>query len=405
MILAAQRIITGDGVTVLENQALVVQNQRIQAIGKLEELKKDFPGQEVRDYGAATIIPGMMDMHSHVGLYDGCPDANEYDGYRMGILAKMQLEECFRWGVTTIRDAGCPDGLLESMRRAANKGHLTVPRIFHCNQAIAMTGGHCWSLNIVTEADGIEGCIKAVRQQIKAGADWIKIMTGHRTETPEYTQEELNVMVEEAHRFGRKVEVHAALNTALPMAIACGCDSIEHGSLLTPELARQMREKNIYWCPTMSFLDYWTPLVTVNHRMYNEYAQGSQDTYPYFKGVDGYVHDHFVEVVNASQVKIITGTDCDNGYGRNGSASLEVADLIKCGWDPLLAIQAGTYNCAEILDIHHEVGLVKEGYLADLAVLNGNPLADGSVLTDIVETFSNGQSVYKKGQAMPAFRD
>lgn len=396
MILTAQRIITGDGKTMLNYGALLVKGQRIEQVGSLEALVKQFPAEKMRDYGNATIVPGMMDMHSHIGLYDACEDAHEYNGYRLGILAQKQLEECFKWGCTTIRDAGCPDGLLESMRRAANNGFITVPRIFHANMAIAMTGGHCWDLNIVTEADGIDSCIKKLREQIRAGADWIKIMTGHRTNTPEYSQEELNAMVNEAHRFGRKVEIHAALHPALEMAIESGCDSIEHGTYLTVELAAKMKEKNIYWTPTMSFLDYWTEVFGAGTKMHNEYTQLSQKTYPYFRKGTAHVREHFAKVAKASAVKVITGTDCDNGYHQNGSASLEVAALINCDFEPLAAIQVGTYNCAEILGIANEVGLLREGYIADIAVVNGDPTKDGSAMGDIIETFFGGKTVYRK---------
>ena len=396
MILASKRIVTGDGKSILFESALLIKNEMIAKVGLKEDLIRQFPKEKIKDYGDATIIPGLMDMHTHIGMHDACEDAEDYNDYRLGILGQKQLEQCFQWGCTTIRDAGCPDGLLESLRRAANNGFILVPRIFHANIAIAMSGGHCWELTLVMEADGVCDCIKKVREQIRGGADWIKIMTGHRTNTPEFTQTELNEMVKEAHRLGRKVEIHAALHPALEMAIESGCDSVEHGTYLDVALASKMQERNIYWTPTMSFLDYWTDFFDRDKSLHNEYMQGSKKTYPYFKRGTEYIQQHFVEVVKASGVKIITGTDCDNGYHQNGSACLEVGALINCGFDPLFAIQAGSYNCAEILGISDRVGLLNEGYIADIAVVNGDPTKDWTMMADILETFYAGNSVYVK---------
>ena len=398
MILAAKRAIIGDGVTVLEDAGILIKESKICKIGKCADLSSEFPDEEVVDYGDATIVPGYIDMHTHMGCYDGMWDIAQYtdNGYRRGILGLQQTQEAFEHGVTTIRDVGCPDGLLEALRTMQKFGQAKLPRIYHSNQAIAMTGGHCYKMAIVTQADGIDGLRTCIRKQIATGADWIKIMTTHRMDTPvEYSQEELNFAVEESHRLGKKVVIHAALQPGLQMAIDAKPDSIEHGTYMTNEQAQQMIENNIYWCPTIASLEFIVKVLRANRDSSNPFYQSQLKDCEYYASNAAYIRGRFMELA-ATGIKIVAGTDFDTGYIPSAPVGMELMYWHEFGWDPLKAIQAATYNGAELLGIGECVGLLKEGYEADIAVLNGNPLNDKDAYSAIAATYFGGECVYKK---------
>lgn len=398
MILSAKRAITGDGVTVLEDAGVLVKDGRIQKIGKTKELTAVYDNEEVTDYGDATFVPGYIDMHTHMGCYDGVWDIAQYtdNGYRKGILGLQQTQEAFEHGVTTIRDVGSPDGLLETLRIMQKFGQAKLPRIYHSNQAIAMTGGHCYKMAIVTQADGIDGLRSCIRKQIASGADWIKIMTTHRLDTPvEYSQEELNFAVEESHRLGKKVVIHAALQPGLQMAIDSRPDSIEHGTYLTIEQARQMIENNIYWCPTIASLEYLVQVLRANKDSSNPYYQSQLKDCEYYASNAAYIRSRFMELA-ATGIKIIAGTDFDTGYIPSAPVGMELMYWHEFGMDPVKAIQAATINGAELLGIGDRVGLLKEGYEADITVLNGNPLDDKNAYSAIAATYFGGECVFRK---------
>lgn len=398
MVLAAKKIVVGDGKTVLDNAGIVIRSGKILKIAPIDDIRREYPGETVTDYGEKTIIPGYIDMHTHMGCYDGMWDVTQYgaNGYRKGILGLEQTKEAFQHGVTTIRDAGCPDMLLETLRTMQSYGYEKLPRIYHSNQAIAMTGGHCYRMAIVTQADGIDGLRTMIRKQIAAGADWIKIMTTHRMETPvEYSQEELNFAVEETHRLGKKCFIHAALQPGLQMAIDAKPDTIEHGTYMTMEQAQQMIENNIAWCPTIASLEYIVPQLMAHEDDSNAYYQIQIKDREYYARNAQYIRGRFLELANTG-IKIIAGTDFDTGYIPSAPVGMELRFWHEFGWDPLKIIQAGTHNGAEVLGIGDTVGLVKEGYQADLVVLDGDPMTDMDAYERIEATYFGGEKVYEK---------
>ena len=395
MIVAAKRCITGDGRTLLSDQGVLVEKGLIKACAPLHELKKKYPREKVEDFGDATLMPAFIDTHTHIGIYDGCWDAAQYNGYRMGILAYQQAQEVFRYGVTTLRDAACKDGLLEALCTLRKYGMATLPRIFHCNQAIVITGGHCWKLSPSVEADGIDGLRTMIRRQIRAGADWIKIMTTHRDGQPnEFTQEELDFAVQETHRLGKKVFIHAALQPGLQMAINAGPDSIEHGTYLTVEQAEQMRDKGIYWVPTIASLEYLVPLLS-SPTDSNPYFQTQIDDCAYYSRNAAHVARNFKMLLDTG-VKVAVGTDFDTGYIPSAPVGKEIQYMIKYGMEPIKAIQAATNTAAELLGVDDTLGLLKEGYSADLTILKGDPLGDMALFECVLATYMEGECVYRQ---------
>lgn len=394
MIIAAQRIIAGDGESVHANNALHIKDGIIDCIGPPQELRERYPADTFEDYGDATLTPGYIDCHTHLGCYDGVWDLAQYNEYRKGIFGLTRARECFKYGVTTVRDAGSPDNLMETLRRIEASGFEVLPRIFHSNQAIAMTGGHCWAMSIVTEADGIEGLRSVIRRQIRGGADWIKIMTTHRDGTEvEYSQEELNFAVGETHRLGKKCLVHAALQPGLQMAIDARPDCIEHGTFLTVKQAEQMRDNNIYWDPTICSLEYIVPVLRESADSSNPYGAAQLRDCDYYERNARVISKNFAELI-ATGVKIVAGTDFDTGYCPPSPVGMELRYMAQYGMPPLKAAQTSR-NAAEMLGLKN-IGLLAEGYTADIAVLKGDPLKDIGAFEDILATYLGGELVYSK---------
>lgn len=402
--LVADRIIIGDGEHVIERGAIGVDEQgKIVAVGPEAELVHHFSEAEVTYYNGCSILPGLIDLHVHIGYLWSKPDVamfTQNDGL-VALLAAANLIEALSLGVTTIRDVAAPDGLCSMLKYAAKKKYLVSPRIFQVNQGIIMTGGHGWELkDALREANGPWEVRTAVREQVKAGADWIKLMTSHRTPTPEFTQEELDAAVDESHRLGRRCCVHASLQPSIQMAIDAGFDTIEHATFMTVEQAEQMKEKGLAWVPTMitffQIADYFKQLMeeqkVANQGMLNEEVmeQGA-----FFVESEKAYRENFAQLMRTG-VKIATGTDIVlDGFPITPVAD-EIRLMVELGMEPLRAIQAATQNAAEVLDQGDKIGVLAQGYIADVLVVKGNPLQQIDALKQVEEVFLEGTSVFAK---------
>ncbi|MDP3486949.1 MAG: amidohydrolase family protein, partial [Bacillota bacterium] len=234
-------LIDGQGAKPLANASLWVENGRIKEVIPAGSGLPD--GIDVVDLSEYTVVPGLIDMHMHVDYWHSQPNVAEFaEGEGLvACLAVRNIRSTLEKGVTTLRDVSSTFGL--QMRRAVELGFVPGSRIFSAAKGICMTGGHGHDTRGVVQADGPEEIRKAVRQQIRAGADLIKILTSHRSETPEYRQEELDAGVDEAHRLGYRVACHAAIMPAAKMAVLAGVDTIEHGTHLTDEVRELMAER------------------------------------------------------------------------------------------------------------------------------------------------------------------
>ncbi|MGG4493801.1 amidohydrolase family protein [Brevibacillus reuszeri] len=399
----ADRVIIGDGEQIIDQGAVVVDEQgKIVSIGLQGELLHIFPQAEVIRYDDCTILPGLIDLHVHIGYWWSKPDMAQYNDGMIALMAAKNLQEALSLGVTTIRDVAGPDGLCRTLKTAWKKKYITSPRIFDVNQGIIMTGGHGWQLKGgMREANGPWEVRTAIREQVKAGADWIKLMTSDRTPTPEFTQEELDAAVDESHRLGKPCCVHASLQPAIQMAIDAGFDTIEHATFMTVEQAKQMAKKDIVWVPTMI-----TFFQIANYcRKALEQAQKTES----------FVHEHlkqqavfFIESQKAysenfarlmeTGVKIATGTDIVlEGFPITPVAD-EIGLMVELGMKPIKAIQAGTQNAAEVFGQGQRFGTLQPGCHADLIVVKGNPLDDITALKSVMEVFQEGVSVFSKGR-------
>lgn len=401
MIIAVDKIITGDGLTVLNNTAVLIDEKGIiSKIGNLEQLKASYPDEMVKEYKGSTLLPGLIDMHVHIGYWWSKPDFSEYNDFMIAYMSLKNAHDAFASGVTTIRDVASPEHLCRSMNMAANKGFIQIPRIINSGVGLCMTGGHGWPLKGgIKEANSPWELRAAIREQIKNGAQWVKLMASHRTDTPEFTQEELNAAVDECHRVGVKICVHAGTQPSIQMCIDAGFDTIEHGTYLTVEQAQQMKEKNIVWVPTIiayTFIyEYFKAKLEKEVNDYSAFDDIEMNDYGYFKKAADAYRDNFAKLIKTG-VKTVAGTDMVIDGAPVTPVARELKYMVDYGMEPLEAVKAATSSCAEVLGLSDKVGQVKEGLIADLLLVEGDPLKDISCISKVIEVYYGGESVYKK---------
>ena len=398
MIISANKIITGDGNTVLEQSALYVNAAgRIEKIRNAEELRAAYPEETVLSYPESTLLPGLVDLHAHLGHWGCRPASQVQNDFLMGFITQKHAQDAFSRGVTALRDVGSPEGVCMSMKAAAELGFFKIPRMEYCGSALCITGGHGSSFGLgegVEETDGTDALRKAIRTRVKHGSKWIKIMTSHRSDVCEFSQKELNTAAEECHRLGVKLTVHSGTQPSIGMCIEAGFDTIEHATFVTKEQIQQMIEKGISWTPTI------LPYTTIYNIMEEKCADMPEKPreYYYCKAAADRYKKHFKEYYDMG-VLVGAGTDNITPDGRTDLyVAQELAYMVEYGLTPLQAIQIGTMNGAKVLDMAEEIGQIKEGFCADLLIVDGDASADIQALKKVNTVFLDGEIVFGKGE-------
>ena len=400
MIISAKYLITGDGKTVLTDKAVLIENEKIGKIGELEELKKQYPDEEVKEYGDATLLPGLCDMHVHLGYYYSQPDTFNYDPKLIQLYALQHAQAAFERGITSVRDMSSAAGVCKTLKLAAEKGFIKVPRITHTDTGICMTGGHAWEE--VVEVDGPWEVRKEIRRQVRDGAEWVKVLTTHRAHIPELTQEELDAAVDECHRRGIKCGVHAGTNPGIQMCIDAGFDTIEHATFMTVDHAKQMAEKGIAWTPTIMAYTLLYDICNENLKknagapVNDPVMQKEMKDYQYFEPAYKAYKEHFKEFYDTG-VTVIAGTDMVMYDSPLLPLPRELQYMVEYGITPVQAIQTATSNPAKVLGVAEERGLVAEGMDADLLVVGGNLSEDITCLNDVKLVTLAGERVFEDG--------
>ncbi|MCL2006630.1 MAG: amidohydrolase family protein [Treponema sp.] len=394
MIIKADRIITGDGKTVLENTALVLEKGKILELGEIAKLREKHKDKTVLEYPGASILPGLIDMHVHIGYVWNTPEGSAYNDFMIAYYSGDYARQAFAKGVTTMRDVSSPKNLCATMIQAAEKGYIKIPRIIHTDLHICFTGGHAWDHSV--EVDGPWQVRAAIRDAIKRGAHWIKIMASHRSDTPEYTQEELNAAVDECHRVKRKIAVHAGTQPSIQMCIDAGFDTIEHGTYLTETQAKQMADKGLVWVPTIVAYTFTHDRIKESMERDNPASvqAGFLEHHEYFQNAANAYRDNF-EKLYKTGVKIAAGTDLVYPGREAAPIAEELILMVKYGMPVLEAIKAATMTGAETLGMGERIGEIAPGKVADIAVINGDPLKGVKALKNVREVFYSGESVYK----------
>lgn len=403
----AGTLIDGTGGEPLQDVVVLVEDQRIQSVGPAQAV--EIPADAtVVDASDKTVLPGLVDAHVHIHTPGGPIDnyalaqLQEYQG-TLSLRAYTYGLRDLRMGYTTLRSVSSPAYVDVALRDAINEGVVEGPRLMVAGQGLSATGGHMdhadWSPDVTVSGrtgvcDGPWSCREAARTQFKRGADLIKINACvgdyHHMDEPwkqEMTYEEMAAICEEAHWRRKKVAAHTAGGQGITDAIRAGVDTLEHAHWLTDEQIEMMVEHGTFYVPTLIVNsrsvalgkdekgisdEGWAWLVKVNEEKWDTLARAKE-----------------------AGVKIAAGTDA--GFVVcHGENAREIEELVQGGFTPMEAIVAGTRVGAECLGLEDEIGTVEPGKLADLVVVDGDPLQDVSVLLDeekISQVFKEGQQV------------
>jgi imidazolonepropionase-like amidohydrolase len=384
---------------VVNNAFILIEDDKISAVGPNVTVPASY---EVIDLKDKFVLPGLIDCHTHV---TGQPENFYEDLFRKSpidtaVTAHIYARRTLEAGFTTIRDVGASEYIDVALRNAINAGKLPGPRMQVATLALSATGGH-GDLNgfspylrfngLDRVADGPDELRKLIRQNIKYGADLIKLLAtaGVLSEeesvgAPQYSQEEMNAVVEEARMWGRKVAAHAHGTEGIKRAIRAGVASIEHGSFIDAEGIQLLKERGAYLVADIYNDDYI--LAEFAKMGYPEKIIEKE------RKVGRTQRENFQKAALAG-VKIAYGTDA--GVYPHGWNGKQFAHMVKWGLTPLHAIQAATVNAADLLGWNEKVGVLAPGAFADIIAVEGDPLKDVTEL-ERVKFVMKGGVVYRR---------
>ncbi len=395
-ILRAARMVDVASGDIISPAVVVIQDGVIDAVNP--EVLPD--GAAIIDLGDRTLLPGMMDMHSHVTLDFFTGDhwttaavfETPADWALYGVAFGRQMLDA---GFTTVRDAGAWPGFPDvALMRAIEAGRVVGPRIFPAGHYLSITGGHCDVTGFAPGimelgpnegiANGADEILRAIRYQAKHGVKVIKVCAtagvfskGDQPGAQQYSDHELETIVEEASRHGLKVMAHAHGSEGILAAVKAGVASIEHGSMLTPEIIREMKKRGTYYVPTIHLSDVPLPPDTPEWTV-----KKSEFLAPY-------VENSFEMAVERG-VNIALGTDA--GVFKHDEAGKEFYAMVRRGMTPTHALQSATINAADLLGVSDR-GELKPGLLADIIAVDGNPLDDITEMERVTFVMKGGDVI------------
>ena len=399
----AGTLIDGKSESASHDKIIFVRGNRIESIS--DASTKIPAGAKVIDLSHATVLPGLIDSHTHIFLQGEDPAQGGYDvnilkyplalrAARATVSARRALEQ----GFTTLRDvetegAGYGD---VGIKEAIEGGYIPGPRLYVVTRALSTTGGYSLDgyapeLQMpkgVQIADGPVEMRKATREQLDHGADWIKVYMTHRSwvgkngelvSQPTLTLEEIKAVVDEAHGWGKKVACHAYSGIGLQRALDGGCDSVEHGLQMTDAQIAQMVKQGTWYCPTLSvYYTDWGPADT---------DEGKRDR------LRASAHEQSYRKALKAGVKIVFGTDM-GGIPWTEPIAQEFPRMVELGMSPMGAIKSATSRAADMLEAQGQIGVLAPGAYADVVAVPGDPLADIKQLGNVQFVMKDGK-VYK----------
>jgi imidazolonepropionase-like amidohydrolase len=395
-VIRADRMIDVASGELISPATIVVEGNKIVAVNP-DSLPADA---ETIDLGDRTLLPGLLDMHTHVTLDfftgDHWTTAAVKETPADWALYGVQFgRETLEAGFTTIRDAGAWPGFPDvALMRAIEAGRVVGPRIYPAGHYLSITGGHCDVTGFAPGimelgpnegiANGVDEILRAVRYQAKHGVKVIKVCAtsgvfsaGKQPGAQQYSDIELQTIVEEAARHDLRVMAHAHGSEGIMAAVKAGVASIEHGSMLTPEIIKEMKKRGTYYVPTLYLADIPLPENT------------PQDTVDKSNYLMPFIEKSFRMAVEEG-VNIALGTD--SGVLRHFETGKEFYAMVRRGMTPLHALQTATINAADLLGVDDRAEL-KEGNLADIIAVPGNPLEDVRVMEQVSFVMKDGDVI------------
>ena len=399
VLIKAGRLIDGRSATAQTNVGILIAGERIRAVGPVAQITAQAPNARVIDLSQMTVLPGLIDAHTHL-LLQGDVTSQDYEdqllkqstAYR-AILAARNARIALEHGFTALRDLETEGAMYADVdvKLAIDRGEIPGPRVFTSTRAMAPTGMYPittgnWELELphgVQPVDGVDNARLAVRQQIQHGADWIKYYSDRRYYfTPDsllhswvnFTDAEAKAIVDETHRMGHMVAAHAIGSDGIAAALRAGVNSIEHGDGLTDSLLDVMVRNNVYWVPTVTVGAHvvarggvWVALVNLERKAFGRALK---------KGV-----------------KIALGTDVGGFPWTEINQAKEFEYYVQYGMTPMQAVQSGTSVAAALLGQEQNFGAIAPGLYADIIAVAGDPTRDITELQR-VKFVMKGGAVY-----------
>ena len=383
----------------LSNQAILIRGDRIERVGSWDEIAVPH-GARVIDLGGATVLPGLIDAHVHL------TSDHRYQGYRQltlsiprrAIQGVVNARKTIAAGFTTVRNVGGPGYADVALKEAIEDGEIPGPRVLVSGPALGITGGHCDSNLLPPEfahtaegvADGPWEVRAKVREVAKYGADLVKfcatggvLSKGTAIAARQYTLDEMEALVDEAHTLGRKVAAHAHSADGIKTAIRAGVDSVEHASLIDDEGIRLAKESG-----TVMVMDIYVDTFILER---GEETGMLPESIEKEREVGQAQRDNFRRVHEAG-VSIAFGTDA--AVYPHGNNAKQFAYMVEYGMSPLEAIRAATIHAAELLGWADDVGTIEPGRFADFIAVEGDPLADITRLEEVVFVAKGGEVIH-----------
>jgi imidazolonepropionase-like amidohydrolase len=393
LVLSGARIIDGTGSEPVRGRAVVVEAGVITAV--VDEARA--PRGRGVDLAGHTLLPGLINCHVHLCLGAEADPVRPLRDEPLAfttLKALLRARQTVEAGVTTVRDLGGREYAEIAVRRAIQEGFFPGPRIVAAGRPVCMTGGHGhW---LAREADGPDDARKAVREQLKAGADVIKIIAtggvmtpGVEPGSPQLTLEEMRAAVEEARKAGRRTAAHAMASNGISDAITAGITSIEHGIYLTDEIVAHMRRDGTFLVPTLH-----APAAIATGGL----AAGIPEFMVRKSELVVPAHVTSFQLAHRAGVRIAAGADSGTPLNFHGSLLPELELMVKYGMTPLEAIRSATVVAADCLGLGEATGRVAPGYAADLVAVAGDPAERIGALADVRLVLASGRIV-RRGES------